>query len=123
MSDINVNIKRRVLEYLDKVIIETGLDTDLSVKEVMSGFKKDIKAYDKVVFYAQKIGKEIYITSRRQIVHGEYYLRMNKIYRYDESMGKVNSNPIIGTTDFYFGYENIGKDEEFFNRKNHSCIV
>jgi hypothetical protein len=63
-------------------------------------------------FYAHKIGKETYITSRRQIVHGEYFMRMNEIYRYDEKFGKVNSNPIIGSTDFYFGYENVGKDEE-----------
>ena len=62
-------------------------------------------------FYAQKIGKEIYVTSRRQIVKDEYFLRGNTIYRYD-GVGTVNSNPIIGTTDFYFGYENVGKDED-----------
>ena len=61
-------------------------------------------------FYAHKIGKEIYITSRRQIVHDEYFIRMDEICRFDKSVDDVNSNPIIGSTDFYFGYLNIEKD-------------
>jgi len=67
-------------------------------------------------FYAHKVGEHIYITSRRQIVHGEYFMRNNEIYRYDGSneaiVGRVNSNPIIGCTDFMFGYTNVGTDEE-----------
>lgn len=58
-------------------------------------------------FYAHKIGEHIYITSRRQIVEGEYFMRMNKIYRHTESFGRTNSNPIIASTDFYFGYTDI----------------
>ena len=62
-------------------------------------------------FYAQRIGKEIYVTSRRQIVKDEYFLRGGNIHRYN-GVGSDNSNPIIGTTDLYFGYNDIGKNED-----------
>lgn len=42
-----INIKHRIIELLDKNIIEEGLDINLSVKEVMDKFKHDIKEYDK----------------------------------------------------------------------------
>ena len=57
-------------------------------------------------------GYHLYVTSRRQIKDGEWFIRNNEFYLHDESMGASNSNPIIATSNFLFGWTNVGQDEK-----------
>ena len=46
MGNTEINVKKRILEYLTKL---DGLDPNITVNELIAEYQRDVEAYDKVV--------------------------------------------------------------------------